>query len=79
MWHVPVFGYCQLADHWCVCREDYEVKGVDMATHLKTVAYKDQIPEFTSTLAEIGKEQGWTLQDIQNRFSNPVLDAMIFG
>lgn len=49
-----------------------------MATHLKTVAYKDQIPKFTSTLAAIGAAQGWTLQDLRSRFSNPVLDKMFF-
>lgn len=66
------------ADQVMLCREGYTVNGVDMKTHLKTVAYKDQIPRFMLTLGSIGKEQGWTVEDIKGRFSNPLLDSVLF-
>lgn len=49
-----------------------------MDIYLKTVAYKDDIPNFMSALASIGKQQGWTLEDIKGRFSNPLLDSVFF-
>ena len=47
--------------------------------YLKTEAYKDQIPKFKSTLAEIGEKQGWGLDDIQKRFSNKMWDYLIYS
>lgn len=49
-----------------------------MLTHLKTSAYASEIPKFRHILAAIGKTQGWTLQDIQKRFSNDLFDDLIF-
>lgn len=45
---------------------------------LKDVAYKDRIPEFLSVLEGIGQDQDFTLQDLQERFSNPLLDELLF-
>lgn len=73
-----VYRMRERADPVMLCREGYTVDGVDMKTHLKTVAYKDQIPSFMSTLGSIGKEQGWTIEDIKGRFSNPLLDSVLF-
>jgi len=47
--------------------------------HLKEVAYKDAIPAFKAELAEIGKAQGWTLEELQKRFSNKLWDEVIYS
>lgn len=60
------------------CREPYTVGGVDWKTHMKTVSYKDEIVEFKTVLSSIGKLQGWTLEEAQERFSNPLLDSLYF-
>jgi len=46
---------------------------------LKTVAYKDAIPEFKTALENIGTSQGWTLADLKARFSNKLWDDLIFS
>jgi hypothetical protein len=51
----------------------------DAREYLRTVSYKDAIPSFKATLAEIGKEQGWGLEDIRARFSNDLWDKMIYS
>jgi hypothetical protein len=43
------------------------------------VAYKDAIPKFKDVLSDIGKTQGWTLAEIQARFSNKTWDKIIFA
>lgn len=60
-------------------REEYTVGGVDMLQHLKSVAYKDAIPKFMHTMESIGSEQDWTLDDLKQRFSNPLLDSVFFA
>lgn len=50
-----------------------------MLKHLKSVAYKDAIPKFMHTMESIGSEQNWTLDDLKQRFSNPLLDSMFFA
>lgn len=45
---------------------------------MKTVSYKDEIVQFKSVLSSIGETQGWTLEDAQTRFSNPLLDEIYF-
>ena len=42
----------------------------DAREYLRTVSYKDAIPDFKTKLAEIGKEQEWGLEDIRAKFSN---------
>lgn len=49
-----------------------------MLKHLKGVAYKDAIPKFMNTMKSIGSEQDWTLDDLKQRFSNPLLDSVFF-
>ena len=53
--------------------------GVSMQQYLKHTAYKDQIPAFKAELTEIGKAQGWTLDDLQKRFSNQLWDEIIYS
>ena len=59
-------------------RDGLTVNGKPWKHHLKTVSYKDQIPVFKDRLAEVGVGQGWTVEDAQARFSNPMLDYIIF-
>jgi hypothetical protein len=56
-----------------------EMRGLPAREYLKTVAYKDAIPEFKAVLADIGAAQGWTLADLKARFSNELWDDMIFS
>lgn len=46
--------------------------------YLKQVSYQDEIPQFKEVLGEIGVSQGWTLQDLKDRFSCPLLDYIFF-
>ena len=62
-----------------VFREKIEMRGMPAKEYLKTVAYKDKIPQFKATLADIGKSQGWELEDIHKRFSNELWDYMIYS
>ena len=47
--------------------------------YLRTVSYWDAIVEFKKTLSEIGEVQGRGLDDIRARFSNELLDKMVFS
>lgn len=53
--------------------------GAPIEKHFKEVAYKDAIPAFKAGLAEIGKAQGWTLEELQKRFSNKLWDEIIYS
>jgi hypothetical protein len=55
------------------------MRGLPAREYLKTVAYKDAIPEFKAVLADIGNAQGWELNDLKARFSNELWDEMIFN
>lgn len=52
--------------------------GAPVEKYLKEVAYKDAIPAFKAELAEIGKAQGWTLGELQKRFSNKLWDEIVY-
>ena len=54
------------------------MNGMPAREYLKTVSYKDRIPEFKALLASIGQQHGWTLNDIKARFSNELWDSMIY-
>ncbi|KAF2478349.1 uncharacterized protein BDR25DRAFT_330802 [Lindgomyces ingoldianus] len=64
--------------HWAKEWERFSFKGQESWRYLKEVAYKDQIPEFKNALEEIGKQHGWTLAQLKNRYSNELWDKMIF-
>ncbi|KAK8038297.1 hypothetical protein PG994_015064 [Apiospora phragmitis] len=64
--------------HWAKEWDGFQLGGMDARKYFKTVAYKDQIPKFRSALAEIGKGQGWTLEELKNRFSNKLWDELVF-
>ena len=49
-----------------------------MRVYMKEIAYKEQIPEFVRKLEIICKKGGYTLTDMQRRFSNPFFDDIIY-
>ncbi|KAL7270660.1 hypothetical protein RUND412_006626 [Rhizina undulata] len=65
--------------HWAKEWDDYNVDGRSFKDHIKEVLYEQEIPKFKNSLAEIGAKQNWTLDDIQARFSNPLLDYIYFS
>jgi hypothetical protein len=65
--------------HWAKEWDGMTVDGIPWKQYLKEVSYKDEIPQFLSVLEEIGEEQGFTLQDMQDRFSNPLLNDIFFS
>ncbi|KAH6666590.1 hypothetical protein B0J14DRAFT_603935 [Halenospora varia] len=64
--------------HWAKEWEGITLRGLPAREYLKEVAYKDAIVEFKAVLAEIGKEQGWGLGDIQRRFGNEMWDWIVY-
>ncbi|KAF8457336.1 hypothetical protein BDZ91DRAFT_838151 [Kalaharituber pfeilii] len=64
--------------HWSKEWDGMIVEGRPWRDHLKYVSYKEQIPEFKKQLASIGAQQGWTLADVEARFSCPLLDFLFF-
>jgi hypothetical protein len=61
------------------CREKINMRGKPALQYLKEDAYKDAIPKFKATLSDIGRLQGWDLNDLQKRFSNEMWDYMIYS
>jgi len=59
-------------------RDGIKVRGTPWRQYLKETSYKDEIPAFKAVLARIGEAQGWTVQDLQDRFSAPLLDDILF-
>jgi len=62
--------------HWAKQWQNLTVNDMDIVDYLKNVAYKDRLPEFKAGLQAIATEQGFTLQDLQDRFSNPLFDQL---
>ena len=46
---------------------------------IRQVAYKDEIPLFIAGLKKIAETQGFTMEEMRARFSNPLLEKCIFG
>ena len=59
-------------------RDGMKVRGTPWKQYLKETSYKDEILAFKAVLARIGEAQGWTVQDLQDRFSGPLLDDIFF-
>ena len=60
--------------HWAKQWQGLRFRDMPIIDHCKQVAYKDRIPEFKEGLQKIADGGGYSLSDIQRRFSNPVLD-----
>lgn len=64
--------------HWAKEWEQFSFKGVEAREYMKEVAYKEQIPRFRNALAAIGNKHGWTLDQLQSRYSNELWDKLVF-
>jgi len=71
-------SYSGTRPHWAKEWEKFTFNGQEARRYMKDVAYKDAIPEFREALRAIGKQNGWTLEQLQSRFSNELWDKMIF-
>lgn len=58
--------------------EGYTIDGKPWIEKLKHEDYAEEIVEFKRILSRIGKKHGWTLEDIQKRFSNELFDGLIY-
>ncbi|EKG17034.1 hypothetical protein MPH_05723 [Macrophomina phaseolina MS6] len=65
--------------HWAKEWDGLRLGGLDARKYLREVAYKEAIPEFLGMLKEIGEGQGWGLEELKGRFSNELLDDLLFG
>ncbi|CAE6418865.1 unnamed protein product [Rhizoctonia solani] len=64
--------------HWAKQWEGLTVRNQPIEKYLKQSAYRDAIPEFRAMLEVIAESQGTTVQDMRNRFGNPLLERLIF-
>ncbi|KAF4448372.1 hypothetical protein F53441_8180 [Fusarium austroafricanum] len=62
--------------HWAKEWYMYEVGGKPWKEKLVKEDYKEEIAEFQTLMAAIGKKHGWALGDIKRTFSNDVLDDL---
>lgn len=65
--------------HWAKEWTETKAFNQDWAEYLRTHHYKEPIQEFKALLAEVGSKQHWTIEDLKERFSNPLLDRLIFA
>lgn len=65
--------------HWAKEWDGFKFRGVEARKYFKEVAYKDQIPKFRDTLGLIGKGHEWTLEELQQRFSNELWDQLVYA
>ncbi|THY28155.1 hypothetical protein D6D01_03971 [Aureobasidium pullulans] len=68
----------KLRPHWGKEWEKMRFGGLPAREYIRTSAYKTEIPECLAMLQKIGKRQGWTLNDLNKRFSNKLLDDLFF-
>lgn len=64
--------------HWAKQWAGLDVNGEPWMKKMKDIDYKDEIVEFKKVLGDIGKEHGWILADLKDRFSNDTFDALYF-
>ncbi|KAF2244994.1 hypothetical protein BU26DRAFT_434179 [Trematosphaeria pertusa] len=64
--------------HWAKEWEAFTFKGQEARKYMKEVAYKEQIPEFRDALEAIGRQHGWTLEQLQKRYSNELWDKLVY-
>ncbi|PWW76071.1 hypothetical protein C7212DRAFT_194991, partial [Tuber magnatum] len=74
----PNGAYLNTRPHWAKEWDGMKVRGTPWKQYLRETSYKDEIPAFKDVLAQIGQAQGWTLQDLKERFSVPLLDDLFF-
>lgn len=64
----------KIRPHWAKEWVGFQVGGKKWEDVLRTETYVEEIKEFRDVLVKIGKEQGWTLQDLRKRFGNGFLE-----
>jgi hypothetical protein len=70
--------------HWCkqwdwLRMPTGDGKSLPAREWMRTVAYKDEIPLFLDGLKRIGEVQGWTVDDLRQRFGNTFFEDVLFG
>jgi len=70
--------------HWCkqwTFLKMPDQRGLPMLARdwISKVGYKDEIPLFIDGLKKIGEVAGFTVDELRERFSNPLLEKCIFG
>ncbi|KAL0931490.1 uncharacterized protein CTRU02_214225 [Colletotrichum truncatum] len=68
----------KIRPHWAKEWKGLTVNGKPWIEKMKNEDYKDEIQEFLTVMSEVGKEAGWTLDDLQNRFSNNLFNDVFF-
>lgn len=69
----------KIRPHWAKEWKEFTVNGKPWLEKMKNEDYKAEIKEFVGILADIGKEAGWTLEDLKTRFSNQLFDEVYFS
>lgn len=65
--------------HWAKEWQGLTIRGQPVEQYLKHTAYKDAIPEFRATLEKIAAAQGTTVDEMRERFGNPLLERLFFS
>ncbi|KAK6613874.1 hypothetical protein H4I96_00195 [Botrytis cinerea] len=64
--------------HWAKEWEGVKIRGRKAREYVREVGYREEVGEFRAVLGEIGREQGWGLEDLKGRFSNELWDYVVF-
>jgi len=62
--------------HWAKQWQGLSFRGLPVTQYLKQIAYAETIPHFKARLERIAQAGGYTIADLQKRFSNPVLNDL---
>ncbi|KAF5346576.1 hypothetical protein D9758_013474 [Tetrapyrgos nigripes] len=65
--------------HWAKEWQGLKVRGKDVIDYLREDAYPKEIKQFVDTLSKITSKRGSSLAETRKRFSNPLLETLIFG
>ncbi len=63
-----------LRPHWAKQWQGLSLRGQPIETYLPTHAYQDRLPEFRQGLLAVAQAGGYSLPDMQARFSNELID-----
>ncbi|KIK54755.1 hypothetical protein GYMLUDRAFT_176806 [Collybiopsis luxurians FD-317 M1] len=64
--------------HWAKEWQGLNVRNKDVIKYLQEDAYPNEIKEFVDTLSSITSKRGSSLAESRQRFSNPLLEQLIF-